>query len=169
MSDNVVQFVTKRYHHETKHIVQDHAYQFRDDRPCRWLQKACLWVLKKLGAHYIHKQAVVTETKHVLDIDSAFKAIRIQKEKLFRDYHLYGTRVLIGSDDFAELMASDEINAYAIFTKKMELWGGNLCTIFGMTVEVVPWMKGVIVMPDNDEALHIGSYKFEPTKGRRNV
>ena len=65
-------------------------------------------------------------------------------------------RLLIGQGDYRRLMLSDE-NPYnsrplGRFQFQGEYWTRNHQTgkpeICGLTVDVIPWMKGILVMPE---------------------
>jgi hypothetical protein len=120
------------------------AFQFRNDRPAHLLQKFCIFVLQKLGAFYIGE--TITIERHTLDgrtfIDRLFK----QQECIMRFFNKRPTKLLIGAEDYAELM--HETIATQMFSFKAEYGYGN--EILGMTIHVIPWMRGCLVMPNEN-------------------
>jgi hypothetical protein len=124
------------------------AFEFRKDRPAHWLQKLCIWTLRKLGA--FHHSEVVTFERHVIG-----KKGRRFMERLFeqrcnlRDaFNREPTRLLIGADDYAELM-QEATREYFHFDAEYMRGGERYPKVCGLRVEVIPWMRGVLVMPNN--------------------
>jgi hypothetical protein len=117
------------------------AFQYRKDSPAPWLQKACFFVLRKLGAFYYDEK--VTIERHTLDgktfIDRLFK----QQEGVIRFFNMRPTTLLIGAEDYAELM--HELASTQRFSFHAEYGYGR--EILGLTVQVIPWMRGCLVMP----------------------
>lgn len=76
------------------------------------------------------------------DIDTKEFIIRLieQKRSLFNQYNLEGKTLLIGAEDYLELMGSTEVKSLLTFEV-------NKRTVVGLTVKIIPWMKGMVVMP----------------------
>ncbi len=80
------------------------AFEFREDRPAHWLQRLCLWTLRKLGA-FSHRE-VLTIERHLIGkngkrfMDRLFEQMRNLQDGFNRE----PDRLLIGADDYAELM-----------------------------------------------------------------
>ena len=117
------------------------AFQLRNDRPAKWLQKACFFVLRKLGAFYIGES--VTIERHTLDAKTFMERLFKQQKGIERFFNRHPTKLLIGAEDYAELM--HEASATQAFSFYAEYWERR--EVFGMTVEVIPWMRGCLVMP----------------------
>ena len=116
-----------------------YAYQVREDRPLVWLQQLCCWVMDKLEA-YAQDRSIAYTYKDV-DISNLVRGIYTQVGLLDRDHNLQGKRVLIGSEDFAQLCnAADARYHLTVYARDMKFGG--------LTVTVIPWMKGILVMPD---------------------
>lgn len=58
-----------------------------------------------------------------------------------------GKTLLIGSENYAELMRGEIVNQR--FDFRCELWreDANGRKILGLNVQVIPWMRGMVVMP----------------------
>jgi hypothetical protein len=125
------------------------AFQFRKDRPAQWLQKVCFFVLRKLQAFYISD--AVTIERHTLDAKTFMERLFKQKDGIERFFNRRPTKLLIGAEDYAELM--QEVAATQMFSFHAEyVYGsGYGSEILGMTVQVIPWMRGCLVMPANVE------------------
>ena len=52
-------------------------------------------------------------------------------------------RRLVGGEDFQQLMGSPEIHNVLNFSAPIG-WGRE---IYGLKVEVIPWMRGMVVLP----------------------
>lgn len=115
------------------------AFQVRDDRPLVWLQKLCCWVMYKLGA-YAQDRSIAYTWKDV-DISDLVKGIYTQLGMLYRDHNIRGKRVLIGSEDFAQLCNAPEAR-YHLTVYATDIKFG------GLNVTVIPWMRGILVMPE---------------------
>lgn len=114
-------------------------YQVRKDKPLVWLQEVCCWVLRKLGAY--SEDHTTAYTHHTVDISDLVEGIYTQVGMLGSNHNLSAHRILMGSEDFAELchapQASYQLTVYASSPK-----------FGGLTVTVIPWMKGVLVLPE---------------------
>ena len=119
------------------------AFQFRKDRPAQWLQKACFFVLRKLRAFYIGE--AVTIERHTLDARTFMERLFKQQEGIERFFNRRPTTLLIGAEDYADLM--HEAAATQMFSFRAEYGYGR--EVLGMTVQVIPWMRGCLVMPAN--------------------
>ena len=117
------------------------AFELRRDRPAVWLQKACFFVLRKLGAFHIGER--VTIERHFIDAKTFMGRLFLQQEGIEQFFNIEPKRLLIGAEDYAELM--HEAVATQTFSFQAEYWRRR--EIFGMTVQVIPWMRGVLVMP----------------------
>lgn len=115
------------------------AFQVREDRPMVWLQQICCWVLNKLGA-YSQDRSIAYKYRDV-DISNLVEGIYTQVGMLDRDHHRRATRVLMGSEDFMALCNAPEARyLLTVYASDMKF--------DGLTVTVIPWMKGILVMPD---------------------
>lgn len=114
-------------------------YTVRRDKPFVWLQEICCWVLNKLGAHY--QVSTIAYTQHYVDISNLVDGIYKQIRILDRDRNIQGRRVLIGSEDFVKLCSAPDAQ-YHLTTYASSLNFG------GLTVTVIPWMKGILVLPE---------------------
>lgn len=117
------------------------AFQLRTDRSLPWLQKICIFVLRKLGAFY--RGQTLTVERHPIDAKSFMERIVRQRAELEVLFYRQPTQLLIGAEDYAELM-DELVAATRLFSFKADYNVAN--QVFGLTVKVVPWMRGVLVM-----------------------
>ena len=82
--------------------------------------------------------------RHVIEGTCFIDRLIKQEIALFDHFNKHGQRLLIGSEDYAELMNSPEVkNHHFCFAAKVNYGDG----ILGLKIEVIPWMRGAIVMP----------------------
>ena len=114
------------------------AYEVRNDRPMVWLQKVCCWVLRKLEAY--SQDRSIAYKYYDVDVSNLVEGIYTQLGMLDRDYNLRGKHVLIGSREFMELCNAPEAPYH------LTMYASDL-KFAGLTVTVIPWMRGILVMP----------------------
>lgn len=117
------------------------AFVFRKDRKYHWLQKACFWLLGKIGA-YDHGETV-TYVRHRIEARTFMDRLFKQRAQLLSFFNREPKRLLIGAEDYAEMMQTAPISQQFSFQAE---YGRNR-QICGLTVEVIPWMRGILVMP----------------------
>lgn len=116
------------------------AFQFRKDLKHHWLQKAAIWILKKLRCYYFDYKSEFTTV--AVDPDNFMEKLFQQHEALL-DLDRRPKTLLIGGEDFRKLMSSPEICRYMSFEGRYKY----LRWIETLEVHVIPWMSGMIVMP----------------------
>jgi len=140
-------------------IYSPTKFQFRVELGWLWMQKLCFWILRKIGA-----QAIEFDTKiSRLDIQykTLIEAINKQRAELFTQYALEGKYLLMGAQDYAELMVDPTLINHMISfsipdavyreerTANRSTFGVDTSyVIMNLNVVIVPWMKGMIVMPE---------------------
>ena len=120
----------------TPTVLQD-TYAFNKAKKYHWLQRLCLAVLKRLGCYAVTKTVThdrVRVDKNVL-VDHIFRQRTDMSE-----YMSKGGYVLIGAEDFAELMKTMCVDSPIQFDLHRPY-------IAGMRIIVLPWMRGTIVVP----------------------
>ena len=140
MKTNVIEFIqfdTIRTPFECKE-----SFEFREDRRYLWVQRVCFYLLRKIGAH--RRGEKVTVERHRLDAKTFMERIFKQKDALQYEFSVSPKRLLIGAKDYADLM--HEGMASQAFSFQAEYWKNK--TVYGLTVTVIPWMEGVLVMPE---------------------
>lgn len=141
--------------HIQTHQLFTHKERFEFNKKSRfhWLQRALLWGLAKLRCHAVDDRVIVT--RQVIHRQDFIDYIARQQRELLDLHYHRGSRVLIGAQDFEEIMHSKEIHQmftfrvdYATYHKSDRPWAEphrrELC---GMLITVVPWMKGILVLP----------------------
>lgn len=105
------------------------------DRP-RW------WLVKMLGGTNPHDTVKVTR----IPVNGKTFAERIfrQRRALTESFRREPTTIWMGAEDYQVLMDSDEIRQ--MFTMYSSFNYGER-EMYGLTVHVIPWMRGTLVMP----------------------
>lgn len=120
------------------------AYEFRKDKPFHWIQKLCFWVLKQIGAEYV---TTTTSIKyHDIDINSSnlLAVVTEQMDVVYSHYGKYPKHILMGAQDFKEIMHTADIYSYMEFDTSLGLTGYRL---LGLKVHILPYMRGVLAIP----------------------
>lgn len=140
-------YQTVQFVHLHKNIVKRDdvaAFQLRLDRPAVWLQKVCFFVLGKLRA-FREDDTLVVE-RQIIEPATFMDRIFAQIEGIQQLFLERPTILLIGAIDYANLM--NEMTQTRGFS-----FGAQYCIgdeVFGLTVHIIPWMKGCLVMPNKD-------------------
>ena len=139
MKKDFVEFVE---HHATHSLVlEEDTFRYTPGRPARWLQRVCIWVLRRLHCHNYREE--VAYTHHVLKLDTVFERVLKAQDELLRRNYREPHILFIGAEDLAELMDNDRMRQYFRFDVPYM----HLNTFLNMEVHVVPWMKGVLGVP----------------------
>lgn len=118
-------------------------YEYLPDRGWKWLQRLAIGVLRWLGCY---SQIETTDYKtHMVRPNDFIQAICEQRRELMSLYRLEGERLLIGSEEYFDLMKQQDQRMYDSFSFTAQYSYAK--QIMGMKVTVVPWMKGILVMP----------------------
>ena len=136
----MIEFVMLRERH--KSFENTEAFQLREDRTYLWVQKVCFFVLRKLQAFYIGE--TVEFERHLIDAKTFMERLFKQRSGIVEFFNLRPTKLLIGAEDYAELM--QETMATQMFSFRAEYGYGR--EMLGMTIQVIPWMRGCLVMPN---------------------
>lgn len=117
------------------------SYQFRKDKKYHRLQRLCFWILEKIEAW--NQESVVSYERVSFDTDDFIHLILAQQSWLSGFLGKNGRRILIGAEDFEKLMGMKEIQQSFNFSASYN--DGR--QIFGLEIEVIPWMRGILVLP----------------------
>ena len=123
------------------------SFEFRKDRPAHWLQKLCLFTLRKLKAFHFGKALSVE--RHTIDAKSFMERLWKQRTELHSYFNMRPTVLLIGAEDYAEMMKDKLVNQsmsfqaeYLFSSRNRE--GHTKSMVLNMTVHVIPWMRGCV-------------------------
>ena len=143
MTDMKVEFVALR---QTKEMLElKDKFELRTDMPMVWLQKICFFILKKLKA--FSQKETIKYDRVVINTGSFMDQIFEQRHELLKFFNLEPDRLLIGSEDYAELMKEQLLNYPYQFDTSYGAYRNGVKTVCGLTVEIIPYMRGILVMP----------------------
>jgi hypothetical protein len=117
------------------------AFALRLDQKWPWLQRVCIAILRKLGAYDIGETVKIERS--TIDAPTFMERLFKQQSNITQFFNVRPTRLLIGSEDYAELMREAVTTGQFNFRAEYGI-GREIC---GLKVEVVPWMRGVLVLP----------------------
>jgi hypothetical protein len=117
-------------------------YEFKPSGRFQSLQRLAWRFLAWRGAVPQARDETITYTRHAIDTANVVERLYRTREGLFA-YGREPAEILIGSEDFAELMCAPEIRTAMSF--HAEYHQGK--RLLGLTVRVIPWMRGMLVMP----------------------
>ena len=119
------------------------AFKFKPKIRWCWLQLLAWRFLHWSGGLIQAYEPIIKTTRHTIDADKLIERIIKQRRALFDGYNKHGQRLIIGAEDYAELMECPEIRHHFVFNAEV----GKYNHIMGLKVEIVPWMRGAVVMP----------------------
>lgn len=127
-------------------FIDTEKFTFRSDKKWPWLQKVCFAILRKLGANSIGE--VVKIERRVIDSDSFMQKIFEQKNGIQTLFNISPKQLLIGAEDYAQLMR-EEISTMPFDFRARYAYNDeyNRQQIMGLNVKVIPWMRGILVVP----------------------
>lgn len=128
------------------------AYEYCPQRGWKWLQRVCLWTLKKIGAHSMGMMPHFE--RKVIDRDKFVAKLYAQQRAVFDLMVNRPGTLLIGAEDFHEAMDQPEMKNIFQFSASVQMGrvddrGQPHYSIMGMRVIVVPWMRGMVPIPDD--------------------
>jgi hypothetical protein len=118
-------------------------FEFRADKKFHWIQKILFWCLKNIGAY--SKSEDIKLERYEFNTDDLINEILRQDENILNFYHHRGEKLLIGSENFSRLMNSREFNQMVTINAPY-LYGSDYC-FYNLKITVIPWMKGMLVVP----------------------
>lgn len=108
----------------------------------RWWDRPRWWLVRLLGGECPFDTVKVTRVP--VDGKDFMAALWKQKRALFDQFRREPATLWIGGEDYEELMSSPAVQQ--AFTLRAEFNYGER-EVYGLTVKVIPWMRGMLVMP----------------------
>jgi hypothetical protein len=146
--EQIVQVV--QYQSDIKYVPLEDQFKLCTERGHVWLQRMAIWVLRRLGCNAITIR--VEATRVTVNTDHFMSNLIAQDRELVSMYHQRGDRLLLGNEEFHKLVNCDILNNHPISFEaayRHTVREGNEYSIggFKMKVTVIPWMKGMLVLP----------------------
>lgn len=110
-------------------------------------QKAAWRFLQDSGSVEPAYDTHVKVTQYHIDSDDIMRKIFSQRNEVAKLLDREGDRLYIGSEDFNELRGHRDAAHYFNLNASYYKQDGFAPRLFGMKITVVPWMRGVLVVP----------------------
>lgn len=125
------------------------AFEYKPANGWAWLQRLAIRVLRWRKCFACTE--FVTYERHQIgrNGEDFMRHLFEQRKNLENNFNRKPSRLLIGAEDFAELMRQPPTTVGFDFRTEYYMSNGqdrkpSLC---GLHVEVIPWMRGILVMP----------------------
>jgi hypothetical protein len=103
------------------------------------------WIFRKYGK--VYNEPKVTIERMLIDKGDIIERLIRQQRAIFEVRH-EPKRVLMGSEDFAELMnRKDTMQFVTIPNIEYRVGRDGGYKVMNLELTIIPWMKGVLVMP----------------------
>lgn len=122
-------------------------FEYKPAKGWRLLQRLCFWLLAKIGAFAC--ETIQTESITLDDKRLSMQLIEKHIREVNRLMH-EPTRLVMGAEDWSELMGDPVLTGALRFSAPVDLREGPT-RIFGIDVTILPWMRGLVVLPKETE------------------
>jgi hypothetical protein len=126
-------------------VLMPGAYRLMPKGRLAWLQRLAWRLLHKAGALEQAYDSQMKVERRVIVADTFMSRIDQQLESIFREFDVEPGRIIIGSEDYASLMR--EASVAVPFSFDARTLPGKGRKVMGLTVEVLPWVRGMVVVP----------------------
>jgi hypothetical protein len=121
-------------------------YQFTEAGRWKWLQRQAWRFLQWSGAIKASVDHTFAFERVEFDGQDLINNILKQRSEIFEHHHGEPKTLLIGSEDFEQLMGLPQINSAMSFFAELHGGYGGERRIFNLQVRVIPWMRGTLVL-----------------------
>ena len=133
---------------QVKVTHSDTLFQLCKHKKHVWLQRIAIGILGKLGCNASIERA--SYRRQVFSPNDFISGILEQHREVLGLIPRVGKcKILIGAVDFEEATGAESVRSMLSFDCEARIGQGSHVSIRGMRVTVIPWMKGVLVMPSN--------------------
>lgn len=146
MSNQTIEFFDMRV--TTEMVLLPEAYSLKPTGRAQWLQRLAWRFLHWRGALACAYTPTTKVTRHTIEAQSFMERIFKQRASIANYLNREGQTLLIGAQDYEELMMCPAL--YRQFDFRAEFFRGERGRdpqLMGLTVKVIPWMRGMVVMP----------------------
>lgn len=120
-------------------------YEYQPSRGYSWLQRACFWILDRIGCQSYGEETSYEQVS--IRLDSLYDLIRRQRNELARNgYGIKG--VILGPEEFSKLSDWAMRDQPFMYTVPVAASKYHFAKLDGMKLFVLPWAKGVTLLPD---------------------
>ena len=108
----------------------------------KWWDKPRWWLVRLLGGSCPHDTVKVVRVP--VNGKDFMTRLWKQKRELVESFRREPTELLMGGEDYQELMDSPAVRQ-AFYVNASFNYGEH--EVYGLKVRVIPWMRGILVMP----------------------
>lgn len=127
-------------------LIPDDKFVIDPKHNMNWMQRLAYKYLTKVGLIIPNKVEQLKVTHFTIDKNKFLENLRAQLGDIYQITNSRNNRVLMGYDDFRRMVDLPELNRSHLFRFDIN---GNDDRIMGMKIEVIPWMTGVLVIPND--------------------
>ena len=133
---------------DIKYITRPDLYEYSPNKRLKWLQRTCFWILNKLHCNHIDR--VVAYKAQRVDTDRFMHQLLEAKADFIRRLEDNPSTVLMGAEQYDDLIkADDRLTQPLGFTSQYDYHDGHTLKIMGLKVIVIPWMDGMVLVPNS--------------------
>lgn len=110
----------------------------------KWWDKPRWWIVRALGGECPYDTFKTTRT--VVDGATFMERLFAQRRELIYTFNRNASVLLIGAEDYEQLMQTATPWSAMYFQTRYLHASGE---VYGIAVFVIPWMRGMIVLPDD--------------------
>jgi len=139
--------VSMVFHRPTTFLMRvPDAYKFRPKGLLAPLQRLAWVFLQRTHALLQHAEEQAYYTRITFDGDEALKRIMRAYQELFLQNGERPSKVMIGAEELAEIMRDSTIAGPLVQHFEFSAMAGYGGHVYGLPVEVIPHMRGVLVL-----------------------
>ena len=123
-------------------------FSFRKDKKWHRIQRACFWLLKKIGAFSRDKEISYSYKTVAYDPSKVTEYVHRQANYILSRENRHPRYLYVGPQQFHELFNS-EVARYMSFAPLSITDQYPAPEFAGLKIIVLPWMEGVLVVPED--------------------
>ena len=109
----------------------------------KWWDRPRWWLVKALGGS--NPRDTVKVVRVPVNGKTFMERLWKQKRSLVENFRREPMTLWIGGEDYSELMSSPQVRQEFMVHAEFRYGRGE---IYGLKVRVIPWMRGMLVMPN---------------------
>lgn len=129
-----------------KYLIGDSRLMINSKHKMNWIHKLAYKYLTKVGVIVPNMAEQVKYETFTINKNELLKNLHAQIGDIYQITNSRNNRVLMGYDEFQRMVDSPELNRNHVFAFDMN---ASYDSIMGMKIEVIPWMSGILVIPND--------------------
>ena len=128
-------------------MIPDDKFVINSKHNMNWIQRLAYKYLTKVGVIVPGMTEQIKISHFTIDKSKVLENLRAQLGDIYQITNSRNNRVLMGYDDFRRMVDLPELNRSHLF--RFDINDDRDDRIMGMKIEVIPWMTGVLVIPND--------------------